>query len=376
MTFTGAPAINRIRHDPELSDFARTRGDSPLKVKRLLPRKILLIRNDRLGDFVLAWPAFALLRMALPDTEIEALVPAYTAPLATICPSIDRIRIEEPPFGRLSDTKRASLILGASRPDWAVAFVTRLPLAIALWRSRIPDRLAPATKIDQFFYNHTLRQRRSQSLKPEWVYNVELARYALTLLGCPIPSLPKPPYLRLDSAIVQKCRAAFLEQEAVRGSQKLVFLHPGHGGSARNWTPDEYAYLGERLLEDPRITLVITAGPTEEELARRVQDAIPTRARVRIYVSRQGMIRFVEHLAFADLWISGSTGPLHLVGALNRATVAFYPPHPSARALRWETINDEKNRLAIELGNTGHARTQLDRAAELIRRRFLTADGI
>ena len=46
--------------------------------------KILVIRNDKLGDFVQAFPAFAMLKASNPELKLTALVPAYTAPLAQI----------------------------------------------------------------------------------------------------------------------------------------------------------------------------------------------------------------------------------------------------------------------------------------------------
>ncbi|MGD9385336.1 MAG: lipopolysaccharide heptosyltransferase family protein, partial [Thioalkalispiraceae bacterium] len=58
------------------------------------PRKILVVRNDKLGDFMLSYPAFALLRDNLPDTEIHALVQGYTQPMAELCKSIDKVIID------------------------------------------------------------------------------------------------------------------------------------------------------------------------------------------------------------------------------------------------------------------------------------------
>ena len=52
-------------------------------------QKLLVIRNDKLGDFILAWPAFALLKQSAPHLRLSALVPQYTAPLARFCPYID-----------------------------------------------------------------------------------------------------------------------------------------------------------------------------------------------------------------------------------------------------------------------------------------------
>ena len=55
---------------------------------------ILVIRNDKLGDFIQAWPAFAMLKASNPSLKLTALVPAYTAPLAEICPYLDSIIID------------------------------------------------------------------------------------------------------------------------------------------------------------------------------------------------------------------------------------------------------------------------------------------
>ena len=49
-----------------------------------------------------------------------------------------------------------------------------------------------------------------------------------------------------------------------------------------------------------------------------------------------------------DLFIAGSTGPLHVAASLNKKTVGFYPRKKSSTSLRWSTINDETNKLAYE----------------------------
>ena len=56
--------------------------------------KILVIRNDKLGDFVQAFPAFAMLKASNPELKLTALVPAYTAPLAQISPYLDDVIID------------------------------------------------------------------------------------------------------------------------------------------------------------------------------------------------------------------------------------------------------------------------------------------
>ena len=59
-------------------------------------KKILLIRNDKLGDFMLAFPCFAAAKNNLPHIEIHALVPAYTEAMARSCQWVDNERLLPP----------------------------------------------------------------------------------------------------------------------------------------------------------------------------------------------------------------------------------------------------------------------------------------
>jgi len=58
-------------------------------------------------------------------------------------------------------------------------------------------------------------------------------------------------------------------------------------------------------------------------------------------------VDFAHSLACADLFIAGSTGPLHLSGALNVPTVGFYPSRRSALPIRWRPINDADKHIAF-----------------------------
>jgi ADP-heptose:LPS heptosyltransferase len=88
-------------------------------------------------------------------------------------------------------------------------------------------------------------------------------------------------------------------------------------------------------------------------------------------------VAFARCLQYADVFISGSTGPLHIAGALDCRTAAFYPRRRSASALRWQTTNSPDRRLAFsppdsaEEGDMGAI--DVDTAADEIATRFLAA---
>jgi ADP-heptose:LPS heptosyltransferase len=240
-------------------------------------------------------------------------------------------------------------------------------VALAGWMARIPYRLAPATKLAQFFYNRRLVQRRSRSEKPEYAYNLDLALrlladYAGTEYrptsneqGDFLPAEIQRPLLRFDDDIVKLKRELCHELELDSGA-RLIFIHPGSGGSANNLRPEQYIELANSLAAE-NCAFVITAGPGEEKIAQQVVAGITAPAAV--YAPAAGLTQFARALQVADLFISGSTGPLHIAAALNRPTAAFYPRHRSATPLRWQTLNSPQRRLAI-VPPEGVAASQVD----------------
>lgn len=318
------------------------------------PAKILVVRNDRLGDFMLAYPTFVLLKQALPRAAIHALVPAYTREMALSCPGIDAVELDPgaaaPAAAQLALLRR----LRQGRYDALVTLysTTRIGWLTAL--AGIPYRLAPATKLAQVFYNRRLLQHRSQSAKPEFAYNLDLGLKLLADHGIANPDLPTPPYLRFPDEATAELREEFCRAHAIPAGDRLVFLHPGSGGSAGNLSVEQYTALARGLRSTRPFTLVITAGPGEEANAATLEAQTKDLRRT-VLRSRDGLRRFAQHIQFADLFISGSTGPLHIAGALDRPTAAFYTRRRSATSLRWQTLNRPEHRLVFAPAPTADA---------------------
>lgn len=340
------------------------------------PRKILLVRNDKLGDFMLAWPSFALLRHALPQAKLHALVPHYTRPLAEICPYLDTV-LTDP--GRESGWKGLKQLVAALREqhyDAVISLFSTGRAGFAVAAARIPYRLAPATKIAQLFYTQRELQRRSRSEKPEWQYNCDLIYRFLRDHSISTPADPVPPYLTFDQDSIVAARVHFHEQYGINKTSRLVFLHPGSGGSANNLNIAQYAELAQLLNSDIPLTFVISAGPGEGPLAEELAALLGQRNLTACtYHSNAGLVDFAQHLSLAHLFISGSTGPLHIAGALNLRTVGFYPRKRSSTTLRWQTLSEETRRLAFsppaDAGESDMLSVDIAAAAAMISDRFL-----
>ncbi|MGL4349273.1 MAG: glycosyltransferase family 9 protein [Plesiomonas shigelloides] len=310
-------------------------------------KRILVVRNDKIGDFMLAWPSFAMLKASHPDAQIIALVPHYTAPLAALCPWIDQVMIDP---GQHADSSQQAVLQQAIRTaqcDAAICLYSTSRIAWMLWRAGIPYRLAPATKWAQIFFNHRVRQRRSRSEKPEYAYNLDIIRYFLRSQQREIIE-PSAPYLRLSSAEVSKQREQLIQHFGLNPALKWGFIHAGSGGSARNLSLQQYADFAFEVQNAHKIQWILTAGPTERDIADELEQLIMREGGdVVLLDSDADLQQFVHILACADLFVAGSTGPLHIAGALDVPTVGFFPSRRSATPLRWQTLNTGGRHLAF-----------------------------
>ncbi len=316
--------------------------------ERSVPPRVLVVRNDRLGDFLLAWPALGMLKASLPAVRLAALVPEYTADLARHCPWVDAV-ITDP--GRGSGVRSALALsrrLRAERFDAVIALFSTGRIAAVCALAGIPWRLGPATKVAQLLLTHRVLQRRSRSLKPEFEYNTDLVRAFLGRLRVE-PRPVAPPFLQFPDAEVLEARAALCRSLGIDPAWRLVFLHPGGGGSAPMMPVRSFVGFARALRSDRGHALVVTAGPGEAGVARTLAAGLRD-AGVRAFVheSVEGLVTFARRIAAADLFVGGSTGPLHLAGALDRPTVGFYPRTRAGSALRWQTLNSAGRGLAFD----------------------------
>ncbi|MFC3283856.1 glycosyltransferase family 9 protein [Litchfieldella rifensis] len=339
-------------------------------------RRILVVRNDKLGDFMLAWPALACLKRADPDNHISVLVPGYTAPLAHACPWIDAVLLDPGTVRDRTAQRHLLTTLRGKRFDALLTLYSTPRVGWLGWRAGIPLRLAPATKWAQVFYNHRIVQRRSRSRKPEYQYNLELAEALLDRLGQAPPGTLAPPYWPLPLTARDEQRRRLAEELTLDPARPWVFMHAGSGGSAVNLSPAQYASLAAiidgQATTAQRPVWLLTAGPGEAAAAQALQATLRKQGlEAAVAPPRPRLEDFALSLSAADLFIAGSTGPLHIAGCLNVPTAGFYPAKRSSTPLRWQTCNAAERRLAFcpPPGNgseTDMSRIDLEAAAQAI----------
>lgn len=314
-------------------------------------KNILVVRNDKLGDFMLTWPALSYLKKNLPEAKITCLINKEFWPLAELCPSIDDFILDQNIFS-------LKKIIKDEKFDASISFFSTFRIGYVLKSSGIPIRLAPATKLAQIFYNYKLKQRRSESKKPEHEYNTDLIFEFLEIFGDEeLQDMDGAPYLTLDPKKKLSSKHEFNNQYNINPEKKIIFIHPGSGGSSKNIPLEDYADICNGLRRFDNYNFIIHFSKKEQSSADTLASLLDNTVNFHLIKPTGNIEELLYNINACDIFCSGSTGPLHIAGAINKRTIAFYPRKKSSTQLRWQTINDFDNR--IEFSDIGGDRKSI-----------------
>jgi ADP-heptose:LPS heptosyltransferase len=309
-------------------------------------QNILIVRNDKIGDFALILPAVASLKKNIPNSKIVCLVSKNVEELAQQCKFIDEVIVDK-------KIKDLYLQLKKYKFDLAISFFSTFRIGYLLKKLNIPLRLAPKTKLAQIFYNHKIYQKRSKSKKPEYEYNIDLIYEVFKIMNITdIEEMSLGPYLNYDYGMVAKNRISFINEYNLNPDKKIIFLHPGTGGSSKGLSLNDFENICRGLRKFDDYNFLVHCSIEEEQIAKNLKISVNNEVTIRVIEPKKSILNMIKNISICDIFIAGSTGPLHVAGALNKRTIGFYPKKKSSTSLRWETINNFENKLSFtDVGN-------------------------
>ena len=144
-------------------------------VQNISPKKILLIRTDRIGDVILTLPMADVLKFNYPEAEIDILVNKRVAELIIDYPNINKVHAIEKET--ISGIRR---ICNKGRYDIVIIVRPVFNVSLGVWLSRVKKRLGSGFRWYSFLFNIKHYRHRKYSEQHELEYNLEL----LNELGC------------------------------------------------------------------------------------------------------------------------------------------------------------------------------------------------
>lgn len=288
---------------------------------------ILVVRNDKLGDFITALPTLYVLKKHNPKNKITALIAPLNVSLAKSCDFIDEIIVDHG-----QSIFKLSSEIKSKKFDSSITLFSNTRVALAQFLAQIPMKIAPATKIAQIFYNSRVKQRRSEVKMAEFEYNLELTKSLFENIDL---TFPKPLLQISDQTSFEEFKKEF------NITKPIVAFHIGFGGSSdANWSFEEYCELINTALENQNIQVVMTFGPDESALYEKAQEHFKN-SDVILYISKNGLVNFASIISHFKLFISTSTGTYHLAALVGVPTMTFFADTLFASVKRWKSISDE-----------------------------------
>jgi len=288
-------------------------------------QKILLARTDRLGDVILSTPVATALKKKWADVHVTFLARRYTAEILRCHPHVDEIiELDSSTALTAGSSDRLIAALRQKNFDAAIMLYPRPELAWAIRRSGIPQRLGTGYRWYSFLFNCRVFEHRKNAVRHEAEYNLRLLE-PLGIAGAPVEfhfTLSPTERERIDAKL-----------NALGVGVHPIILHPGSGGSARDWPPENFARLADLLQQQFDAQVILTGAANETDLI----DGILQQTTMKP-ISLGGRLSITELAVLcqrAAVFVSNSTGPLHLAVVVGAPVVAFYPPIQACRPERW-----------------------------------------
>ena len=288
-----------------------------LKARKAIKR--LLIRSTNwIGDAIMTTPAVRAIRRNFPDAHISMLAKPWVAPVFAHSPHVDEI-VDYDAGGRHAGAPgilRLAKDLRTQRYDAAILLQNAIEAAIIAFLAGIPRRIGFDSDGRRLFLTHPVRRTRA-------IRSIHQTGYYLKILeGAGLSTGSPDLELHLDPADIRR-GGQLLAKFSVAPDRPIIGLNPSATfGPAKQWFPERYAALGDRLNQDLDATILVFGGPGDRELGRSITAQMSAPA---VDLSgRTGLGEAMALIGRCTAFVTNDSGLMHVAAALNTPLVAVF----------------------------------------------------
>lgn len=262
-------------------------------------KNILVIRNDRFGEFILNIPTIRALKEAYPQSSLSLAVESQVCELAKAVEWADSVL----------DWERVKNSLRKYRFDLAVVLNPTKEAHQKIFWAGIPVRLGYDRKWG-ILLTHKIKDTKHLGNRHEVDCNLEL----IARLGI------NPQGKELALKVEEGKYKYFI-------NQKIVMIHPFTSDPIKQWPWERFEELAQRIRSELDLKVVIV-GKTESkpQLSSQLIDM----------VNQTTLPELAALLKRASVLVTADSGPMHLAAAVGTRVVAlFRNDYPGKTAQRW-----------------------------------------
>jgi ADP-heptose:LPS heptosyltransferase len=296
-------------------------------------KNILVIRNDRFGEFLLNIPAIRALKEAYPQAKLTLAVNPLVKELAQAIECVDAVVVWDDKFrkGMRKQKFDACLVLNPTKEAHWSAFITRIPVRVGYNRKW------------GFLLTHKLKDTKHLGDRHEVDCNLELVNLIAS---------PRRGGARNDEKDVCPRNDGVLrlprndKYEFLAGA---IAIHPFTSDPVKQWSVERFKELAQRIKRELGLNVVMVgliigkdkeiasapAAPRNDE-----KDVCPRNDEIDDgivnMVNKTSLVELAALLKCCSLLISGDSGPVHLAAAVGTPVIALFRNDlPGKTARRW-----------------------------------------
>lgn len=300
--------------------------------------RLLVTRTDKIGDVILTLPLINEIKRLLPGCSITFLISRRLEDLIAGYRDVDEIIYIE-------DFRGSEFLtyLKSKKFDVAVSAFPRYELARTFFIAGIPHRAGSAYRWYSFLFNRRIKEHRKHSVKHESDYNLGLLRFLTDNIA-----FEKKFYFSYTSEEFEVLRN-LLSEKGFDINSDYIIIHPGSKGSAHDLPAEKFGEITERFLEEfSDCRIAVTGSEIERDLAEGIANG-----KERVF-NAAGLLTLRQLMILIDkskLFISNSTGPIHIAGALNKNIIGFYPNSAPMNPERWKPLGENSVVMCPQSGD-------------------------
>lgn len=286
------------------------------------PDRIVVLAPNWLGDAIMALPALADVRRALPDTHLTVAARPAVAPLFGAVPGVDDVHAVALRGGLqvLRGLGRAARALRAHRYDAALLLPNSFAAAWLVRRARVPARWGYGGDLRGPLLTRAVPRPRDIRM-----HQAEYYQRLTAALG--FPRGPRRAVLHVKEPA--RARGEALLRGAGWRGEPLVGIAPGAAyGSAKRWLPARAGELAARLAREHQAAVVVVGAAADRETAGEVVRAAARHGSPELIdlVGRTTLPDLMGVLMQCRAFVSNDSGAMHLAAALDVPVVAVFGP--------------------------------------------------
>ena len=306
-------------------------------------RRALVIAPNWIGDALMAQPLFSLLKKLHPRIVIDAVAPAWVAPVLERMPEIHDVYATDLAHGKLQMLRRWQLASDLRDVGYDAAYVLPNSFKSALipWMAGINLRVGYKGE-SRYGLLNVRHANPANGQRPPMVGQYAALAYAP---GAKLPWLQENatvpmPVPRLDVDLNEAARVSARFNLDTR-APLVVFCPGAEFGPAKRWPPEHFATLAQFIAQSfPYARIVALGSPKDSPIAQAIADRAPN---VRNLCGQTSLGEACALISRASAVVTNDSGLMHVAAALRRPLVAVFgstdprhtPPLSDLAKVQW-----------------------------------------